>query len=554
MLLQMIPACTRDAPSLGSIVSRGCKSGGLHCTTRPIDFPRKVTTPSNFATSDQGGGAGRSVSKSDPEMGQMSKYFTLWSEQYQREMNSDTVVVRNFITAAKNAQFDTMVCSVTIGDLLSVKGDEVIVSDAPIHAAVREACTQGLEVVVVVDFFRANPHLLEQFSEDLVTDADGRTYQSISTGSTAFLDLVEKILRLLARSYRIDNSTFCVRALSPNFNNELETRFAQEYDSFQDYSGPMIAKYRHWLETLGDIAFFNARWQKTHRGFEDVLPPRLASAGRMLNLAEWDWQEFREVYISRVVERCCEIISSEGYRCFLHFAESYTSLDAISTVPFFKLMRSPHVHEVAVDTNFVTFQMKISSADVAGLLVSMTAAYDKLVYFEAAVERYRDRPNEIKNIIHRSFRKTAACGGAHLSVTNVLDAEDFALLMPFEITELRQTPRKPQAVLFSPYMSYYSCRKELVENSRGNTHHVYVVIVFVVSFHDLPCVSFCPAQTVRWAKTACKQDCWMHIKHSRRSIQMELRSLEIGSCSHQTTSSSSPSEWCMFPQSPSWHP
>ena len=84
---------------------------------------------------------------------------------------------------------------------------------------------------------------------------------------------------------------------------------------------------------------------------------------------------------------CHAVVSSGGAGCFLHFAEFFTSVDAIHTIPFFALAREPALTDIIVDSNFMNFAQQRTDPSVAALLVSTAQPYaaGRRIWFEAAV-------------------------------------------------------------------------------------------------------------------------------------------------------------------------
>jgi hypothetical protein len=271
-----------------------------------------------------------------------------------------------------------------------------------------------------------------------------------------------------------------VRSWQPNFNNELEARYPQLCDIFVDYSTPTLQAYRRWLSGQNeDVQYWARRWRRpiANRSWEDARswrPPTAFAKGHQsypeLGLDYWDWQRFRELNLVRTYSAACHaIVRSGGAGCFLHFAEFFTSIDAMHTVPFFALAREPALTDIILDSNFMNFAKGRTDPSVASLLVSAAQPYaaGRRIWFESAVERLdsvdgstdgRLASNASLQTVVNGFQSALAAGAHGLGVTNLLSVELLRHMWPSGTRpdQLQPTPWAPSVALAVSYESFYS--------------------------------------------------------------------------------------------------
>jgi hypothetical protein len=355
-----------------------------------------------------------------------------------------------------------------------------------------------------------------------------------------------------------------IYGFQPNFNNELEARWPQMCDIFLSYSPAMIAGYRRWLRAQNpEVNYWNSRWghQRGPAGgllwenqknwtWDMVMPPniygptdqalgrpsphrrqrklganltiaehkrRLAdgahktTAEPITSLAYWDWLRFREVTLARGYARSCDLVRivgggvTRGGRCFLHFGEFFTTVDAINGGIFFELAAHPSVTDLIVDTNFVNFAREPISPSVAAILVSAAQPYiegggkdggdnitrvhrRRRVWFEAAVERLGVGGGTAEGTLAADETRRVAQGlrhalgaGAHgLGLTNLRDVAAVAPeLLPHHTLPIKVW--RPTALLFFPYEAFYAFRRlvsahSLVDPLQAAAHHAYMTL------------------------------------------------------------------------------
>ncbi|KXZ54054.1 hypothetical protein GPECTOR_5g162 [Gonium pectorale] len=280
------------------------------------------------------------------------------------------------------------------------------------------ACkTSELKVDLILDMVTAPAWLWTRYHDAAAYDSEGRNYTRISiyhplSGVVGRRHL-EAISSHLAKTY-----PGCAVAIQPVYNNEYEAKYTQEYDAFQDYSPYALLAFQNWLKAkTTDLNYFNSRWGTQFKHWDLVSPPVLRCRGFMgvdFSSRYWDFLKFREEWGSEVFNSACAAVQRGGLKCFHHFPEFFTVLDAIYGASMFKrIAGSPHTDFVIMDSNFMTPYRTLIKPHKLRIYIAAAASYGKPVYFEAAVEQFKGL-----EILEAGFRNSMLAGGENLGITN----------------------------------------------------------------------------------------------------------------------------------------
>ena len=427
-------------------------------------------------------------------------YLTLWDAQLaQWGFDKDPARLARWLGDVRKSGIGHMVVSVPWARSEPRDGD---FDFASAHALVGAVCDAGLRAVVVLDASGGNAQqnpppawLGAKLGEEAYRRVGGGPPGEAcnlrgtgpSIGSAAVLDLAVRFFEAAVGALSARHG--CIRSFSPNFNNELEARYIQHCDIFQDYNDGALAQYRAWLleQSGGDAAFWTARWDASGRSPGagrlapgSLAPPRVwgwtSTAATALDY--WDWLRFREVLLARAFTRACDAMVAAGARgCFLHFGELFTTIDAINSVVFYELAAHPSLIDLVLDTNFINFLGVTVEPEVAALLVSTAQPYAradarKKVWFEGAVERLitggQSGTGDLRgdSLMKRGFQQAVAAGAHGIGITNLQDLSLLPKILPIappvsaaSMAALRVVPWAPSSLLFTARETFYSYRK-----------------------------------------------------------------------------------------------
>ena len=431
-------------------------------------------------------------------------YFTLWSPQTTTLLEGKQSKIAGYVDAAVDAGFRTLVTAFNWESLEEHKRGERSIIASYSHVLDR-AALRGLDVVIVVNLAIAPRWLFDEVPDSrtlgvldykptkknarkwgllhkmlgLFGDAgrrasipgyasiSGRQYPEPSIMNPMVLTLAEELLEWLVHAVARHPAGWTVRAYQPCFNLELETKHRLTEGVFVDYNPLMQMHYREWLQGMnGDAAYWLRRWGRSASGgWETVTAPVITleySDEKRRQTRFYDFQEFREAKLCATYESMCHVVARSGGRCSLHFGNVFTTIDNMMTSAQFNLMKSPFVHEFAIDSNFNSYHHAESSIEVGGMLASMALPYHKPFYFEAAVELFAHKPDDLSRIVRRGFTSALAAGAVGIGVTNVDDPALFGTLLTGAHRTARRFVQSPQAVLFTPYMSYYAVHHKIM--------------------------------------------------------------------------------------------
>ncbi|KAG2425719.1 hypothetical protein HXX76_013561 [Chlamydomonas incerta] len=275
----------------------------------------------------------------------------------------------------------------------------------------------GLQVDLIVDLLNPPDWMWRLYPDARPFDSDGRNYTRLSwfhpLGNKAALTLLGAVATHLATNY-----PGCAKAIQPVYNNEYEAKYTQEYDSFQDYGPYALGEYRRWLQAkTKDVHVINLRWGKSFKTWDDVRPPRLHSGdfqGVDFSAEYWDFVRFREEFGAAHYNRACATVHAAGLMCFHHFPEFFTVIDAMYGATMFRLIASsPFTDFVIMDSNFMTPYGTVMNPHKLRVYISAAHAYGKPVYFEAAVERFKDYA-----LLEAGFYNSLLAGADNIGITN----------------------------------------------------------------------------------------------------------------------------------------
>ncbi|KAG2425669.1 hypothetical protein HXX76_013511 [Chlamydomonas incerta] len=294
-----------------------------------------------------------------------------------------------------------------------------------LEALVGTACGRTqLKVALIVDLMRAPGWLFAVHPGAAVLDAGGRNYSHLSwfhgPANQMARDSLRQVVEGLAAEYG-----GCLSGVQPVYNNEYEAKYTQEFDSYQDYNAAALGAYRDRLRGRlgGDLGRLNARWETHFGSWEQVAPPKLF-AGAVMGPDDsarfWDWQQFRVQHGASIFNDACAVVKAAGVRCFHHFPEFFSVLDAVYGAAMFRhIAASPYTDFLIMDSNFRTSTGAVMDPRKLRLYISAAHAYGKPTYFEAAVERFADM-----KLLQAGYRHALLAGAAHMGLTNWLGRID----------------------------------------------------------------------------------------------------------------------------------
>ena len=452
----------------------------------------------------------------DPqERAPLMSYVTLWDAQIAEwGFDKEPARLHRWLGDVRKAGIGHLVISVTWKDL---EPDEGRFDFAAANRLVADICEADLRAVVVLDASGAraagdlapawlSEKLGQESSQRLGGGPDGNACNLRETGPSFanpdVLALAQRFFRATVSELTSKARSGCIRSFSPNFNNELEARYIQHCDIFQDYNEHALDSYREWLlDQNGDASFWASRWdvkqpqsfwasmwgkkQQSKAGRSDELPPPPKvwgfSSETATDLAFWDWMRFREVLLARILGSSCDVIvDAGGGGCFLHFGEFFTTIDAINSVAFYELASHPSLIDIVLDTNFINFMGVTVEPIVASLLVSTAQPYaqadpKKRVWFEGAVERLvsggRQGTGELRgdSLMSQGMQQALRAGAHGIGITNLLDVGLLPQILPVPLAEfanLRVEPWRPNVLLFTARETFYSFRKHTQKSDK----------------------------------------------------------------------------------------
>eukprot|EP00198_Chlamydomonas_reinhardtii_P013104 XP_001702441.1 predicted protein [Chlamydomonas reinhardtii] len=264
---------------------------------------------------------------------------------------------------------------------------------------VGSACSHTeLKVTLIVDLMRAPDWLFVLHPGAAVLDAGGRNYSHLSWFHSAANEVALGSLRQVVEGLSAKYEG-CISGVQPVYNNEYEAKYTQEFDSYQDYNAAALASYRSLMRTRvgGDLGRLNARWETQFSSF-------------------WDWQQFRVHHGASVFNQACAVVQAAGVRCFHHFPEFFSVLDAVYGAAMFKhIAASPHTDFLIMDSNFRTSTGALMDPRKLRLYIAAAHAYGKPTYFEAAVERFAD-----VKLLQAGYAHALLAGASNMGLTNWL--------------------------------------------------------------------------------------------------------------------------------------
>ena len=465
----------------------------------------------------------------------VASYVTLWKDQiapWGLDPEANPGALNAWLGEVRAAGVSHVMISVSWTD---VEPDEGRFTLTPVRKLVGKIVQANLQVMMVLDAYRAPSWLYKRYPDarPLGGGPPGHPCNGRIGGFHAFAHTEAFALALRFVSRVVEDvvngmGPSAVQSFQPNFNNELEARYAQECDIFLDYSNTTIKAYREWLrDQNNDASYWLRRWglQLSPKGgllwskdtqrwqWHTITPPNVygdtlqaigdpkpvteprvpsaAGANRQLHkldqhdhhpvtsLAYWDWQRFREVNLMRAYRTACDrVVAFGGHGCFLHFGEFFSSVDAINAVIFFQLANVSSITDLIVDTNFINFQKTQVDPVAASVLVSSAQLYEersgnnaakKRIWFEGAVERLGSGGGNLGGnvqILRDGFRHAVEAGATGLGVTNLKNLSYLTEIFPSPPKELVVQPWRPRALLFFPYETFYSYRRW--SDSRGH--------------------------------------------------------------------------------------
>ena len=419
-----------------------------------------------------------------------------------------------------------------------------------------EACNAGLKLFVVVRMNDAPPWLLAQrasrpelFEAYTCSNAPEKITSTPTLAHPHSRHLVHRFFKRAVAMLRARYGE-CLAGISPTMNNELETRYIQEFDCARDYSEAFVNTFRretartsrsassHPQEPppLVEHCCINQRArgaldancdappEATTVALAEGLQPRVprwqaSSESRMLHR----WLSFRERFLADQIEAFCRIVHTDGMRCLLHFGEFFASTDLHNSNPFALLAASPVVSDLIVDSNMALLGAP-TSPSVVGLLVSAAKTYNKTVHFEAATERIL--PCATNGTVISSLRgvqgdaaralythgvsRALEAGADTIGITNLCEPSRLSELLG----SITKAQSMPTALIIMPYQAWY--------------HYSFVLSGGACGTRPLPCWRrdfwklpvFGKAAEIQRSAGDCAQD---PIQHSLLQIWDDLR-------------------------------
>jgi|GEM_PF-4485120 len=358
-------------------------------------------------------------------------YFSIWSWQAEHSTLKSWDV---FLDDIKSWGANTIITDIPWMGVEKSEGQFDFSAYDPYLDHVRE---RGLNLILVLDtgiLFgtdHSNPDyqgapkwLFEKYPDARSQDFDGTSYPQLSF---THKEANQKYQDYLSRAVRYYNGKYGdhVLAYNPNFNNQMETRFAQQGFKWQDYGPTAQAAYREWLQDeYGSIDKLNARWRTSFSSFEEprMLAVNYNQRGFDPDVAPQfiDVMKFREHALEGAVSGAADAIKDAHGKVYLHFGEVLTKIDAIFTSPLELLAKYADV--IAVDCHHLTGDGSVSDPSIVGLMVSHARANGATVIYEDSVEPIA--PPEIGKrrdvIVRESIRWAFANGATGLGFANFL--------------------------------------------------------------------------------------------------------------------------------------
>ncbi|KXZ54064.1 hypothetical protein GPECTOR_5g171 [Gonium pectorale] len=275
-------------------------------------------------------------------------------------------------------------------------------------------------VNIIIDMLRSPGWLFRKHPDSRAVDSGGRSYSHMSWFHTAANRLAIDMLRQLGE-HMVKGFPGCVVAIQPVYNNEYEAKFTQEYDSFQDYNAHAQAAFRNWLRSRRQsLVEINRRWGTGFRTWAELKPPPMM-AGMLTGIEEhtryWDWMRFRVEFGASVFNRACAVVQNAGLKCYHHFPEFFSVLDAMYGASMFhRIAASKHTDFLIMDSNFMTPYRTVMNPVKLRIYVAAAHAYNKPVYFEAAVERFANF-----DLLKAGYKNAMMAGAPNMGLTNWLN-------------------------------------------------------------------------------------------------------------------------------------
>lgn len=438
----------------------------------------------------------------------LATYVTLWEPQIVQWNLNQPEELKTWLQLVREQGVDLLMFSVS---WQSVEEQEGNYNFDSAFVRAQAALAAGLRVMVVLDAYRAPSWLFVKHPDARLVGGGPENHNCNMrlTGFASFshAEAFGLALRFLEKSVVAFAARFppgSVYGFQPVFNNELEARYPQECDIFQDYGPASLVAYREWLKGQNEnVRYWTTRWhQPTSLTWEQIEPPRIwGSSPRDESIAYWDWLRFRQVTLVQGHAHACSVVRLHGapMRCFLHFGEFFSTIDAINSVAFFDLAKGDAVDDFILDTNFVNFCRTKVNPVTASIMVSAAQAFlhqgekaQKRIWFEAAVERLTanaDAPaasdiDKYAQVLISGVRQAISAGAHGVGYTNVRDVSRvLSTIFPSKAErEEEARPWDPTILLYFPYETFFTSRRWSTE---GNTHHDVLQIIVHRAYHQV---------------------------------------------------------------------
>lgn len=438
-------------------------------------------------------------------------YITLWLHQvhtwFAEDENQTTLSkVKSFILDSKESGFSQLMFDLPWAWTEREAPGDVQIDSWNKKDVMSTACELGLSLHIVITMREFPPWINDDTLYEMGSSGENCNpkFRQTSGPSAAHPEVwklaseyVKSVSELLVAEYGQ-----CIISISPTFNNEFETRYAQVHRQMRDYSNSSITAYKTWQV---DRALSSPR-------NEVVAPPGFAChevCDPMLDTNMSQWLGFREEFLSNKYIELCKIVKAGGIGsdgksyhpdCLLHIGEIFSSTDSLNSNLFFKLAKSEFVDHLVMDSNMALFGAP-SSPSIVGILVSAAQVYGKSVHYEAATERIlmcdhkgnlvKDKKslNAEKGLgVSLLFQSGIARGleaGVHsVGVTNLcvpgavgnllsqssrLEQEDDSIIKQIALMK-RASSFRPTAVIFVPYRAFYAYNF-VISGSTCNANH-----------------------------------------------------------------------------------
>ncbi|MFO0702627.1 MAG: beta-galactosidase [Candidatus Andersenbacteria bacterium] len=365
-------------------------------------------------------------------------YFANWSWQSEQ---ADLVSWNAFLDKLKSWGVTTVLTDVGWSRVEPAEGKfDFKRYDDRIQAAV----DHGLDVILIMDTgverapdYKAQPAwVLKKYPDAQVQDFYGGNHGRISFEHAKAMALFNDFIKTASEHF-VGQYHTGIRAIGPNFSNQIETRYMQFEFKWLDYSAASQAGYRTWLKKkYGTIGKLNTAWSSAFGSFDEikmlVVDKNQSGFDPDIRPTYIDVMQYRQDSLVAGVESSLAVIRAAGAKTYLHGGEVLTKDDAIFTLPMSDL--APSVDFLAVDYNHITGDGQPTDPSLVGFITSYAAQYGAKAIFEDSVESLaeprfaKDRDARVNECITWAMSN----GAAGIGVANFLSEWDAQGVFKFQ--------------------------------------------------------------------------------------------------------------------------